>query len=446
MDPDPLSFIIFIAASLLFGITVAVEIAYAFVGFTRTHGDADVNASDSQLVDTLLDNATSLLITFTSLKSISALLMAGSAVFALRAEASIAALFGTIGVIWLLTAVAQVLIRSLVAPRAATIAAKSAPIIRIAIWILLPLSLILRRISSRFADEELYLPKESFYLTEDGLRLLIEASSEESKIEETEKQMIASILDLGETTVREVMVPRIDMIAFDVETSMQEALDVIIKAGHSRIPVYEENADQIIGLLYAKDLLKCFRDQRTGVPIRELLRPVYFVPASKKIDALFRELQKQRIHMAIIVDEYGGTAGLVTIEDLLEEIVGEIQDEYDADEETLVELIGASTYLLSSRLDIDTLAELLEIEIVEDSVDTLGGLMFVLSGHVPDQGERLVYDRWQFTVLSVSGHRIEQVRAEPLSWSPPDPKDADAQTQKSIASNKESVFNFSTSE
>src|SRR5262249_5850304 len=163
-------------------------------------------------------------------------------------------------------------------------------------------------------------------LSNEDLLQLISTSEEENPLEENEKQMIVSILELEETVVREVMVPRIDMVTLDVETSLHEALAVIINAGHSRIPVYQEHVDHIIGILYAKDLLKCFRDQQTDAPISALLRPAYFVPVSKKVNTLLKEMQKERVHIAMVVDEYGGTAGLVTIEDLIEEIIGEIKD------------------------------------------------------------------------------------------------------------------------
>ena len=142
--------------------------------------------------------------------------------------------------------------------------------------------------------------------------------------------MIASILEMDETVAREVMVPRMEVVAIEAGTSLREGLDVINAAGHSRIPVYQDDLDHVVGFLYAKDLLRCFQKNQYDVPISALLRPAYFVPVSKKVNALLREMQKRHVHVAMVVDEYGGTAGLVTIEDIIEEIVGEIQDEYDA--------------------------------------------------------------------------------------------------------------------
>lgn len=441
MDPDPFSLVTFIVATVVYGVTVATEIAFVFVRFTKEHQSTEYKEFHVQLVDRLLNNAALLLVTFASLKSASALLVVGTAVSMLSVDSSYLLLYGCIGIIWFLLTVVQVLIRSFVMPHALFVALRMAPTVQLFTWLFWPLYAILQQISRGISGEPLYFSREGTYIAQDGMQWLIEARGEDNQIRDEEKQMISSILDLGETTVREVMVPRIDIIAFSVETTMQDALHVIIEGGHSRIPVYEENTDKIIGLLYAKDLLKCFRDRRTDVPIRELLRPVYFVPASKKVNILFYELQKQRTHMAIVVDEYGGTAGLVTIEDLIEEIVGDIQDEYDFDEEVLVEPLGEHAYLLSSRLDMDTLAELLDIEIEEDSVDTLGGLMFLLSEHVPVRGEQLSYEQWQFTILSVSGHRIGQIRAEFVPTSVAELEDAMVDT--ALSQKKESALRFS---
>lgn len=441
MDPDPFSLFIFIVAAALYGVTVATEIAFVLARFTKEHQSAEVDDPRAQLIDTLLANSPLLLVTFSSLKLLTALSMVGVVISIVPVDRSYVLLYGTIGLLWLFLLSGQVVIRALVISRAMSVASRMAPIVQVVMWFFWPLYAVLQQMNSRISGEPLYLSREGSYTTADGMQLLIEAGREENHIRDEEKQMISSIMDLGETAVREVMVPRIDMIAFGVETTMQEALHVIVEGGHSRIPVYEENIDKIIGLLYAKDLLKCFRDQRTNVPIRKLLRPVYFIPASKKVNLLFYELQKQRTHMAIVVDEYGGTAGLVTIEDLLEEIVGDIQDEYDFNEEVLIEPLGNQTYLLSSRLDIDTLAELLGIEIEEDSVDTLGGLIFLLSEHVPERGEQLSYQQWLFTILSVSGHRIGQIRAEPLR--PTAAEREDALTDALLTRKKESVLRFS---
>lgn len=247
-------------------------------------------------------------------------------------------------------------------------------------------------------------------ITEEEIKTMVDAGEEGGIIEKDEKAMIYSIFEFGDTLAREVMVPRIDMVAIEAATPIHQALDVIIHAGHSRVPVYEGTIDNIIGLLYAKDLLAYLRDGRTDIPLQKIVRPAYFIPEAKKVDELLEELQKQRTHMAIVVDEYGGVAGLVTIEDILEEIVGEIQDEYDAAEEALVEQIGPDEYLFNARINLDDVNQLLNTTLPVESADTLGGLIYGQLGKVPIVGDTLWLGDWRLEVLTVSGRRIGKVR------------------------------------
>ena len=185
---------------------------------------------------------------------------------------------------------------------------------------------------------------------------------------------------------------------------------MIIEAGFSRIPVYEDSIDNIVGLLYAKDLLGRSRNGREGPPVVSLLRDAYFVPETMVVDDLFRELQNRRVHMAIVVDEYGGTAGLATIEDLLEEIVGEIQDEYDS-EEPLVHKVSDREYHLHARINLDDVSELIQVALPPEGGDTLGGFIFGQLGRVPIVGDEIAFGQVQMTVLSVDGRSVRQVRA-----------------------------------
>jgi CBS domain containing-hemolysin-like protein len=251
------------------------------------------------------------------------------------------------------------------------------------------------------------------FVTEEEIKTLVDAGEEEGVIQEEEKEMIYSIFELGDTLAREVMVPRIDVIALDVTTPMLEALDTIMEAGHSRIPVYRETIDYIEGVLYAKDLLPYLRQGRTDVPLQSILREAYFVPETKKASDLLPDLQQRRVHMAIVVDEYGGMAGLVTIEDLLEEIVGEIQDEYDT-EEPFVEFISSHEYIFDARVDLDDLNRLMGVGLPTDDSDTLGGFIYTELGKVPVVGNQLTYQEMRFTVESVAGRRIRKVRVERL--------------------------------
>lgn len=252
---------------------------------------------------------------------------------------------------------------------------------------------------------------EMFMVTEEEIKTLVDAGEEEGVIQEEEKEMIYSIFELEDTLAREVMVPRIDVVALDVTTPMLEALDIIMEAGHSRIPVYRETIDNIQGLLYAKDMLPYLRQGRSDVPLKNILREAYFVPETKKASDLLADLQQRRVHMAVVVDEYGGMAGLVTIEDLLEEIVGEIQDEYDA-EEPFVQFVSDNEYIFDARVDLDDLNRLMDVALPTDDSDTLGGFIYTELGKVPVVGDHVVYDEMYFTVESVTGRRIKKVRVE----------------------------------
>lgn len=248
-------------------------------------------------------------------------------------------------------------------------------------------------------------------VTEDELKNWVEVGQEEGSLEQGERKMIYSIFQFGDTLCREIMVPRIDVIALDVDTSLPEAIDIALRSGHSRLPVYEDAIDNIIGVLYAKDLLRLKLEEENGNSVRELLRPAYFVPEAKKVDELLREMQARGVHMAMVVDEYGGMAGIVTLEDIVEEIVGEIRDEYDESEELLYEEISPEEYLFLGRIDLDDLNEILGTHLTKEIADTLGGFIYGQIGRVPVGGERLEVDGWEIEVEQVSGRRIRMVRA-----------------------------------
>ena len=251
------------------------------------------------------------------------------------------------------------------------------------------------------------MPKGPF-VTEDEIRHMVDAAEEDEEIEEEERELIHSIFEFGDTVVREVMVPRPDMMTIPADATPNEALKTIVDAGYSRIPLYEGDNDNIVGLLYAKDLLKRIHESDVKSTVASLAREPTFVPEQKKVAELLREMQDQRVHMAIVVDEYGGTAGLVTIEDLIEEIVGEIVDEYDQ-EEPLVEPIDEATIRVDAKMPIDEVNELLGAELPHEEWDTVGGLVFGLTGRVPTPGERVRFDSLEFMTERVTGRRIQKV-------------------------------------
>lgn len=246
-------------------------------------------------------------------------------------------------------------------------------------------------------------------VTEEEIQELMNAGEEEGLINEEENQMIRSIFALGDTVVREIMLPRTDMACVSVDAGVKEVLDSVIACGHSRIPVYDGTVDNIIGLIYAKDLLKYWGMDASAIVLREIIRAPYFIPESKNLEELLHEFKKKRVHIAIVIDEYGGTSGLVTIEDLLEQIVGDIQDEYDLEEDWLVVEPDGSV-IVDARLPIEELKEHFDIEVEREKFDTVGGLIFHLIGRIPATGEEVDTGSIHMTVLGADERRISKVR------------------------------------
>jgi CBS domain containing-hemolysin-like protein len=247
---------------------------------------------------------------------------------------------------------------------------------------------------------------EGPFVTDEDLRQLVDIDDDEES-EEEEQELIHSVFEFSDTIVREVMVPRPDMVVLPSDATLEQALETITQAGYSRIPIFDGDIDNIVGVLYAKDLLK--RSTEDGsTRAASVSRAPLFVPEQKKLAELLREMQEQRVHMAIVIDEYGGTAGLVTIEDLVEEIVGEIVDEYDK-EEPLVEPLGDGALRVDAKLGIDEVNELLGIELPDDDWDTVGGLVYELTGRVPVPGETVRFASIEFQTERVTGRRIQKV-------------------------------------
>ncbi len=254
------------------------------------------------------------------------------------------------------------------------------------------------------------------------LKILVERGGEQGVLEAEEEQMISAVIELGEGRVHEVMVPRIDVTAVPVDTSFDEAVDTILREGHSRIPVYEDSIDNIVGILYAKDLLPYLKGQEPPPELRRMLRAPLFVPESMSVDDLLHELQRRKVHMAIVLDEYGGTAGIVTIEDLLEEIVGEIQDEYDV-EEPMVETIESGRVRFDGRANIDDFVDAFGVDLADadrEEYDTVGGLVYHRIGGVPKVGDTIDVDGISLTVESTDGRRVGKVLAARLPESEPE--------------------------
>lgn len=291
-----------------------------------------------------------------------------------------------------------------------------------------------KALSSVFSSSELV-----NLITEEEIVTMIESGHTGGTIEDEEKEMILSVLQLDRTRVSEVMVPRIDIAALDIDTPLEEARAKFIETGFSRIPVYEETVDSIKGLLYAKDLLTFWHSGDTvSATLSELMRPAYFVPEAKPVDELLKELQSKRVHMAIVVDEYGGTAGLVTIENIIEEIIGDIQDEYDLNEEDEYVRLSDTEYVVDASIDLDDFNDLLDVELPTEDSNTLGGFIYMYFGRVPKAGEEIAFDdELLMRVETVEGRRIRKVRVR-LLVEQVQPAPADAQPDVAF-SNAEAV-------
>ena len=243
---------------------------------------------------------------------------------------------------------------------------------------------------------------------EDAIKSIIDVGEKEGLFKDDDGELIQSIVDFSETIVREVMSPRIDLQSVEINQHLDDFISVVIETGYSKIPVYRQRIDNIEGILYAKDVLKYWKTSDVSVRLEEIIRPPYFIPETKKVRDLLREFQGEKIHMAVVVDEYGGVAGIVTIEDLLEEIVGEIHDEYDV-EQKLIHPLGENSWLADARIDLDELEEIINFEFPRDSYETLGGFLFDQMGHVPVVGEKHDYENLGIEIKEANDRQILRV-------------------------------------
>jgi CBS domain containing-hemolysin-like protein len=259
--------------------------------------------------------------------------------------------------------------------------------------------------------------KQGPFVTEEEIRTMADVAAAEDVIEGDERRLIHSIFEFGDTVVREVMLPRPDMVSVEADATIEEAIAIAIDRGFSRLPACEGSNDHIVGLVYLKDLVSRARAGEGAQPVRTAARPAVFVPEQKRVAELLKEMQNAQFHMAIVIDEYGSTVGLVTLEDLLEEIVGEIADEYDV-EQPPVEVLDDGSLRVLGRTPIDDVSEALGTELPDTEWDTVGGLVFNLLGHVPEEGETVRFQRLELRTESVDGHRIVSVHIRRLPDAP----------------------------
>ncbi|HJS27819.1 MAG TPA: hemolysin family protein [Actinomycetota bacterium] len=261
--------------------------------------------------------------------------------------------------------------------------------------------------------------KQGPFVSEADLRSMAEVGHEEGSIEAGEKELIHSIFEFGDTIVREVMVPRPDVTAIEGDKTLRDVQALVLQHGYSRIPVFTDDLDEIVGIVYAKDVLKALHQGKHDMPLSDVVRKAHFVPESKKVADLLREMQQEKFHIALVTDEYGSVSGLVTLEDLLEELVGEIADEYDTEEPEL-EQVAENVYRVDGKLSIDELNEILDVQLPDEEWDTIGGLMLGLLGEIPDEGQDVRFQNLRFTAERVNGRRISKI----LITREPEPEEA----------------------
>ncbi|MFQ6617043.1 MAG: hemolysin family protein [Fidelibacterota bacterium] len=261
----------------------------------------------------------------------------------------------------------------------------------------------------KFISETVGIRRKTVILSQEEIKTLVELGEEKGTLEVKEKEMLHSIMELGETYVKEIMVPRTDMAVVSTEDTIRDVIDIIRTKGFSRIPLYERNIDDIKGIIFAKDVLPFVRTSVKEVKLMKIARSVYFVPEKMLINELLREFQRQKTNIAIVVDEYGGTSGLVTLEDVIEEIIGEIRDEYDR-ELPLVKKVKENRFLIDARVGLDDLNKILSIDLpTEEDFDSLGGFLYSLLGDIPAEKERINYGNLEFIIERVEGRRISKV-------------------------------------
>ena len=415
MDTDSsLQYLILAVLILLSAVFSSAETAFLSTNKIRLRNLQEEGEKKADLVLQMLDNQSRLissLLVGNNIVNISASALATKMATDAFGDAGVGIATGVMTLLVLVFG--EVMPKNLAAAHAEAWAMFIAPFIRFISVILTPLVFLLTKLSDvvvRFSKKN---DEEDPTITEDEFKILVNVGQEEGVFDESETEMINSIMEFDETYVKAIMVPRIDIVAVDVEDSINEALRLIIDGGHSRIPAYEDSIDNIVGILYAKDIFAHLDADFDELKVRALIRDAYYIPETKKVSDLLNELRLKKVHMAIILDEYGGTNGLVTIEDLIEEIIGDIQDEYDVEEDLIV--MHSDNHLVAdARAPIGDVEEAFDVEldeeILEDSeADTIGGLAFEHLGGLPKANDEVTVGRFLIRIVEVSGRRISKV-------------------------------------
>lgn len=415
VDPSALFAIFFcILASALFS---AAETAVASLGALFRHSLKENSSSSMRLLLMHPSRVFTVILLFDNLSKIAATVLAADISYRLTGSVPVSALIATVTVVMLI--LSSIIPKAIARAHPQIVAQVTMVLINLLYRATYPLIVTLASFATwiiRILGSEQNLQPT---ITEEELEYLIEVGEKTGAIEEVKKEMISGVFDFDETKVREIMTPRTDIVAVEKDTSLEETIRLIIQSGHSRLPVYDEQIDNVMGIVFAKDVLRYMADPKrakANLPftLKSLMREPQFVPESKHLIEIFKELKQSKNHMAIIIDEYGGTAGLVTMEDILEEIVGDIQDEFDTEEASIVE-VSENVYDVAGYVNISEFAEFFEIDEaiakdVEGEVDTIAGWMTQILGHLPEIGQKVSYGSLTLEVTEVDRHRIDRLR------------------------------------
>lgn len=391
------------AAVILTVLESCLETALTGINRARVRQLADDGHRRAQTLDTLLEERHRLLSMLGSLRTLTAALVGLFLALGIT-MAHGWAITGTAIAVLVAIVFAELLLRRLAATRAERFALALTPVLTGLGALTAAFHRFLPHLGNPGPDNQ---PAEKGP-TEQDIRLMVEEGRD---IQETEKEMIHSIFELGETIAREIMVPRVDLVAVEAKTPCSRVLDTAVTSGHSRLPVYDENIDSIVGIAYTRDLLTQLHDGKMDKPVRDCVRPAFIVHGTKKVDELLRDMQKEKVTIAVVVDEYGGTDGLITMEDLIEEIVGEIADEYDK-EIPSVEKMPDGSIVVDAKMIIEDVNEALDVSIPSDDYETIGGYVYGLIGRVPNQGDTAEVDDLIITVEKVQRQRIMKIRIQ----------------------------------
>jgi len=414
LDTDSSMLIFLVALLVLSAIFSSAETAFLSTNKIRLRNLQEDGDKKADLVLDLLENQNRLISTLlvgNNIVNISSSALATKMATDYFGDAGVGIATGIMTLLVLVFG--EVVPKNLAAAHAEGWAMFIAPFMKVMSVILTPVVVLLTKLSDtvvRFSKKN---KEEDQTITEDEFKILVNVGQEEGVFDESETEMINSIMEFDETYVKAIMVPRIDIVAVDVEDSINEVLRLIIDGGHSRIPAYEDSIDNIVGILYAKDIFEHLDADFNELKVKALIRDAYYIPETKKVSDLLNELRLKKVHMAIILDEYGGTNGLVTIEDLIEEIIGDIQDEYDVEEDLIV-MHSDNQLVADARAPIGDVEEAFDVELDEDiledsEADTIGGLAFEHLGGIPEVDDEVTVGRFLIRIVNVSGRRITKV-------------------------------------